>query len=1114
LDHSLKDEHGDIFVTLSPGVRYGDDLYCLPKDAYDLVVRWYGLVQGQPVIKRYACDTSGTGLNVAYELHPCVFTLRKLQESNLSGLKHSIQDAQHKAPRIVASRNNTFQSFLARVKVATDVPKATKVRLWRVIQTQPAEPKSEEKKIVTTSMLSPPASRDTSPAGRVSIPPLVISQKLFGEMTEGIDIEKVDLKDETNNEKYNGSLKLGEAGLGADQVLIVDEQDSKTSSDSFASDSIRKTNKTGLLAAKKGGILSGHSSGRSSPTSGIMTRGRHRAQGRTKGTVGLSNLGNTCYMNSALQCIRATEELTAYFLEKEWKQELNVDNVLGHGGQIAKTYAGFLEAVYQPGQNSFTPRNFKAVLGKCGPQFSGYGQQDSQEFMSFLVDALHEDLNRIRKKPYTENPDSDDKTVHDPEAIKALGEVFRKNYRARNDSVVMDLFNGFYKNTMVCPECDKVSITFDPYSLLTLQLPIEHSWQGVITFCPLYGKPVTIEIDIDKHATVRALKDYLAAKFPGVESKRLMFAEVFSHKFFRTVDDKQTIMEVNIGARDDMVMYELELAPSNFPSPKKKQKKYKSMLSITADSGDDDIPENDESPLADRMMVPVFHRHITSTSTYTNSTSKSLTLTPSFITLTRAEAQNYEEIYRKVLGQCANSTTRDIFTEAAGYQDGSTATTPEVGQDAVMTTEDDASSTADPSIQARSVESEDGIVDISVVEKEEEPESDADDADVEVQDEVSEQQTLFNQRPAIMESGSTIPESLQRLFELKYIPAGNDMIQTGWSSFDQNRNYPAVLSRVPKPLRRMSTDSSTSQTDKASTESSDVDEVPEPAPTISAQPSFDNDVESELEEPSELFSAKPSSAMNPKANGKQNRKNKNRNKKANKIKNTYSKKGKKQTNGYSFSSFARQSSEESDAATEIQTDGNPNIIRLGEAIVVDWDTAAYNALFGGSSLDDMEGQEARKHSATLEDAELEEKRRVRNARKKNGVSLEECFKESAKGEILTEENAWYCNRCKELRRASKQLEIWTTPDILVVHLKRFSANRQFRDKIDVLVDFPIEGLNLAGKVGLTEGKSMTYDLFAVDNHYGGLGGGHYTAFAKNFVDGKWYEYNGESNRSN
>ena len=65
------------------------------------------------------------------------------------------------------------------------------------------------------------------------------------------------------------------------------------------------------------------------------------------------------------------------------------------------------------------------------------------------------------------------------------------------------------------------------------------------------------------------------------------------------------------------------------------------------------------------------------------------------------------------------------------------------------------------------------------------------------------------------------------------------------------------------------------------------------------------------------------------------------------------------------------------------------------------------------------------------------------------------------------------------------------------------------DKLDVLIDFPTEGLDLSARVDQSEGKDMIYDLIAVDNHYGGLHGGHYTAFAQNFYDKQWYEYNGK-----
>jgi ubiquitin carboxyl-terminal hydrolase 4/11/15 len=141
-----------------------------------------------------------------------------------------------------------------------------------------------------------------------------------------------------------------------------------------------------------------------------------------------------------------------YFLNNKWKEEVNTDNPIGHKGAIARSYAGLLGAIYGFDNNSsVSPKDFKQKLGKANSLFSGYGQQDSQEFVSWLVDALHEDLNRVHDKPYRENPDSDDNTFRDPEAIKQLGETYRANHRARNDSVAMDLFSGKYRLEVFAP---------------------------------------------------------------------------------------------------------------------------------------------------------------------------------------------------------------------------------------------------------------------------------------------------------------------------------------------------------------------------------------------------------------------------------------------------------------------------------------------------------------------------------------------------------------------------------------------------------------------------------------------------------------------------------------
>lgn len=97
----------------------------------------------------------------------------------------------------------------------------------------------------------------------------------------------------------------------------------------------------------------------------------------------------------------------------------------------------------------------------------------------------------------------------------------------------------------------------------------------------------------------------------------------------------------------------------------------------------------------------------------------------------------------------------------------------------------------------------------------------------------------------------------------------------------------------------------------------------------------------------------------------------------------------------------------------------------------------------------------------------------------------------------------YCPNCKERRQANKKLDLWRLPEILVIHLKRFSYTRFLKNKLETFVDFPVEDFDLSNYILQKNGKACyRYTLYAISNHYGGMGGGHYTAFAKVSVNSK------------
>ncbi|CAM9329312.1 unnamed protein product, partial [Heterosigma akashiwo] len=135
-----------------------------------------------------------------------------------------------------------------------------------------------------------------------------------------------------------------------------------------------------------------------------------------------------------------------------------------------------------------------------------------------------------------------------------------------------------------------------------------------------------------------------------------------------------------------------------------------------------------------------------------------------------------------------------------------------------------------------------------------------------------------------------------------------------------------------------------------------------------------------------------------------------------------------------------------------------------------------------------------------------------------GTSLEDCFDKFTTPEVLDQANPWYCSRCKEHRQATKTLQLWRVPNILVLVLKRFEfRNALFSNKDETFVDFPIDGLDMSRYCeGEDAAVPALYDLFAVSNHMGRLGFGHYTAFARDFTDqglsSQWHLYDDSSVR--
>jgi ubiquitin carboxyl-terminal hydrolase 8 len=99
--------------------------------------------------------------------------------------------------------------------------------------------------------------------------------------------------------------------------------------------------------------------------------------------------------------------------------------------------------------------------------------------------------------------------------------------------------------------------------------------------------------------------------------------------------------------------------------------------------------------------------------------------------------------------------------------------------------------------------------------------------------------------------------------------------------------------------------------------------------------------------------------------------------------------------------------------------------------------------------------------------------------KEKSPTLEMCVKEFTREEILDGLDMWKCPRCKSFERARKKIDIWKLPSVLIVHLKRFEFTERRSGKINSLVHFPINNLDLAPYVSRMQKDKPLYDLFSV-----------------------------------
>jgi hypothetical protein len=127
--------------------------------------------------------------------------------------------------------------------------------------------------------------------------------------------------------------------------------------------------------------------------------------------------------------------------------------------------------------------------------------------------------------------------------------------------------------------------------------------------------------------------------------------------------------------------------------------------------------------------------------------------------------------------------------------------------------------------------------------------------------------------------------------------------------------------------------------------------------------------------------------------------------------------------------------------------------------------------------------------------ELLRRRELPAPRAGPGLTLADCLEFHSEPEKLSEDDPWICEQCNEICFPEKKVDIWSLPEVVIVHLKRFAGSGFDLRKLEDYVDYPNEIDFRKYVIGPQRDSEMKYRLYAVSHHSGGVGGGHYYANA-------------------